>query len=111
MQFNCVSHFLDLRPFLPGLMNHSRVTSEDWEGRFRCFAYQGIFDGFHLSQSGEATCNLYSAKEGDRTMTLKKGNWLMSSLTCISRGEISEQFFLTERGVGHITFKEVETSI
>ena len=24
-----------------GLMNHSRVTSEDWEGRFRCFAYQG----------------------------------------------------------------------
>ena len=54
-------------------MNHSRVTSEDWEGRFRCFAYQGIFDGFHLSQSGEATCNLYSAKEGDRTMTLKKG--------------------------------------
>ena len=54
-------------------MNHSRVTSEDWEGRFRCFAYQGIFDGFHLSQSGEATCNLYSAREGDRTMTLKKG--------------------------------------
>ena len=58
---------------LAGLMNHSRVTSEDWEGRFRCFAYQGIFDGFHLSQSGEATCNLYSAREGDRTMTLKKG--------------------------------------
>jgi hypothetical protein len=58
-----------------GLMNHSRVTSNDWEGRFRCFAYQNIFDGFLLSQSGEAKCNLYSAKEGDRTMTLKRGKW------------------------------------
>ena len=56
-------------------MNHSRVTSSDWEGRFRCFAFQSIFDGFHLSQSGDATCNLYSAREGDRTMTIKKGKF------------------------------------
>ncbi len=49
------------------------MKSEDWEGRFRCFAYQSIHDGFNLAQSGEAKCNLYSAKEGDRTMTLKKG--------------------------------------
>ncbi|TRY74844.1 hypothetical protein TCAL_11427 [Tigriopus californicus] len=55
-----------------GLMNHSRVNTDDWEGRFRCFAYQKIYDGFLLSQSGEALCNLYSAKEGDRTMTLKR---------------------------------------
>ena len=46
---------------------------QDWEGRFRCFAYQRIHEGFLLSQSGEAVCNLYSAKEGDRTMTLKRG--------------------------------------
>ena len=58
-----------------GLMNHSRVTPSDWEGRYRCFAYQSIYDGFLLAQSGEAKCNLYSAKEGDRTMTLKKGEW------------------------------------
>ena len=91
-------------------MNHSRVTSEDWEGRFRCFAYQGIFDGFHLSQSGEATCNLYSAKEGDRTMTLKKGNWLMSVLLVF----LVEKFlnrFSSLRGIGHITLKEEETPI
>ncbi len=49
------------------------MTSRDWEGRFRCFAYQRIYDGFNLAQSGEAKCNLYSAKEGDRTMTLKTG--------------------------------------
>ena len=56
-----------------GMLNDSHLRRDNYEGRFRCFAYQGIFDGFHLSQSGEATCNLYSAREGDRTMTLKKG--------------------------------------
>jgi len=56
-----------------GLLNHSRVAAEDWEGRFRCFAYANIYDGYKLAMSGEAMCNLYSAKEGDRTMTLKRG--------------------------------------
>ena len=50
-----------------------RARHDDWESRFRCFAFQRIYDGFLLAQSGEAKCNLYSVKEGDRTMTLKKG--------------------------------------
>jgi len=56
-----------------GLLNHSHVLPTDYENRFRCFAYQNIYEGFLVSQSGEAVCTLYSAKEGDRTMTLKKG--------------------------------------
>ena len=51
------------------------MAATDWESRFRCFAYQKIHDGYLVSQSGEAICNLYSPKEGDRTMTLKKGEY------------------------------------
>ncbi len=43
---------------------------------FRCFAYQNIYEGFLVSQSGEAVCSLYTAKEGDRTMTLKRGQFV-----------------------------------
>ena len=43
---------------------------------FRCFAYQNIYEGFLVSQSGEAICSLYTAKEGDKTMTLKRGKTL-----------------------------------
>ena len=33
-----------------------------------------IFQGYLISQSGDAQCTLHSAKEGDKTMTLKKVN-------------------------------------
>ena len=32
----------------------------------------GYFQGYLISQSGDAQCALHSAKEGDKTMTLKK---------------------------------------
>nr|XP_040570826.1 uncharacterized protein LOC121120042 [Lepeophtheirus salmonis] len=55
-----------------GLMNVSHVQSDNYEGRFRCFVYESIHKGFFLSQSGEAKCNLYTAREGAKTMKLKK---------------------------------------
>jgi len=57
-----------------GLISHDHVSAFDYEDRFRCFAYQEIFQGYLISQSGDAQCTLHSAKEGDKTMTLKKVN-------------------------------------
>ena len=37
------------------------------------FSNRCIFQGYLISQSGDAQCTLHSAKEGDKTMTLKKG--------------------------------------
>ena len=39
---------------------------------YRCFVYKQIHNGYQLSQSAEARCNLYTATEGYRTMTLAK---------------------------------------
>ena len=39
---------------------------------YRCFVYKQIHNGYQLSQSAEARCNLYTATEGYRTMTLTK---------------------------------------
>jgi len=56
-----------------GLLNHSHVQENDYERRFRCFAYSRSYKGFRLAQSGEAKCNLPNSNEGDRTMKLKQG--------------------------------------
>ena len=83
-----------------GLISHDHVSPYDYEDRFRCFAYQTIFQvnciiaplgvinvlgilkpinflllqGYLISQSGDAQCTLHSATEGDKTMKLTKGN-------------------------------------
>ncbi|KAJ8940121.1 hypothetical protein NQ318_009835 [Aromia moschata] len=66
--------------YLVGKIHHSHATSN--EDRFRCFVYEKAspaseaLDGvdYRVAQSGDATCNgLFSATEGSRTMTLKKG--------------------------------------
>lgn len=68
--------------YLVGKVHHSHATSN--EDRFRCFVYEKAsaaseaIDGvdYRVAQSGDATCNgLFSATEGSRTMTLKKGKW------------------------------------
>jgi len=53
-------------------MNSSHVSTADQESSFRCFVYKEIHTGFLLSQSAEAKCNLYTATEGYRTMSLKR---------------------------------------
>lgn len=69
----CVAHWKEGSTYyFLGLISHSHVTQHDYEERFRCFAYQEIYEGFLISQSGDAQCTLHSAKEGDRTMTLKR---------------------------------------
>lgn len=69
--------------YLVGKVHHSHATSN--EDRFRCFVYEKAspaseaLDGvdYRVAQSGDATCNgLFSATEGSRTMTLKKGKTL-----------------------------------
>lgn len=66
--------------YLVGKVHHSHATSN--EDRFRCFVYEktsltsedseGV--DYRVAQSGDATCNgLFSATEGSRTMTLKRG--------------------------------------
>lgn len=69
--------------YLVGKVHHSHATSN--EDRFRCFVYEKAsaaseaLDGvdYRVAQSGDATCNgLFSATEGSRTMTLKKGEFL-----------------------------------
>lgn len=55
-----------------GLISRHHVSPYDYEDRFRCFAYSTIHQGYLISQSGDAQCTLHSAKEGDKTMTLKK---------------------------------------
>lgn len=66
--------------YLVGKLHHNHATSN--EDRFRCFVYEKasttteVLDGldYRVAQSGDATCNgLFSAYEGSRTMTLKKG--------------------------------------
>lgn len=66
--------------YLVGRVQHSHATSN--EDRFRCFVYEKTSsdsensDGidYRVAQSGDATCNgLFSATEGSRTMTLKRG--------------------------------------
>ena len=76
-EVNCVAKWKDGSTFyFLGLLNHSHVQANDYEGRFRCFAYSSFYNGFHLAQSGEAKCNLPNAKEGDRIMELKRGSFL-----------------------------------
>jgi len=53
-------------------MNSSHVTTADMESSFRCFVYKEIHSGYLLAQSAEAKCNLYTATEGYRTMSLKR---------------------------------------
>lgn len=74
--------------YLVGKVHHNHATSN--EDRFRCFVYEKLSpadapDGaeFKIAQSGDATCNgLFSAVEGSRTMTLKKGNCTIKSRPC-----------------------------
>lgn len=77
--------------YLVGKLHHSHATSN--EDRFRCFVYEKAspaseaLDGvdYRVAQSGDATCNgLFSATEGSRTMTLKKGT--MNAVRSISIG-------------------------
>lgn len=69
--------------YLVGQLHHHHVTSN--EDKFRCFVYEKTTassenaDGvdYRVAQSGDATCNgLFSATEGSRTMTLKRGEKL-----------------------------------
>merc|ERR1719300_1438441 len=55
-----------------GMLNDSHVRQDNYEGRFRCFAYQKIFNGFKLSQSGDAGCDIWSPEEGYVTMKINK---------------------------------------
>ena len=57
-----------------GMLNDSHIRQDNYEGRFRCFAYQQIFNGFKLSQSGDARCDIWSPDEGYVTMKINKGN-------------------------------------
>lgn len=74
--------------YLVGKLHHNHATSN--EDRFRCFVYEKasttteVLDGidYRVAQSGDATCNgLFSAIEGSRTMTLKKGEKLLALVT------------------------------
>ena len=83
-EVSCVAKWKDGSTFyFLGLLNHSHVQANDYEGRFRCYAYSGFYNGFHLAQSGEAKCNLPNAKEGDRIMELKKGILTLPHYFCI----------------------------
>lgn len=55
-----------------GMLNDSHVRGDNYEGRFRCFAYQKIFNGYKLSQSGDARCDIWSPDEGYITMKINK---------------------------------------
>ena len=54
------------------VLNSSHVSRHNREESFRCFVYQQRHNGYLLSQSAGANCNLYTATEGYRTMTLTK---------------------------------------
>ena len=56
-----------------GMLNDSHIRGDNYEGRFRCFAYQKIFNGYKLSQSGDARCDIWSPDEGYITMKINKG--------------------------------------
>ena len=73
-EVSCVAKWKEGSTFyFLGLLNNSHVQPDDYERRFRCFAYSKIFQGYHVAQSGDAECNLPNAMEGDRTMVLKQG--------------------------------------
>jgi len=55
-----------------GMLNDSHLRRDNYEGRFRCFAHQKIFNGFKLSQSGDARCDIWSPDEGYVTMRINK---------------------------------------
>jgi hypothetical protein len=87
--------------YLVGKIHHNHATSN--EDRYRCFVYEkstvpgvsgtGELNGeglyhtleardddvdYRVAQSGDATCNgLFSPMEGSRTMTLRKGKYLL----------------------------------
>jgi len=58
--------------YFAAILNTSHVTRQDREDSYRCFVYKQIHNGYLLSQSAEAKCNLYTATEGYRTMTLTR---------------------------------------
>ena len=73
-EVSCVAKWKEGSTFyFLGLINNSHVQPDDYERRFRCFAYSKFFQGYHVAQSGDAECNLPNSKEGDRTMVLKQG--------------------------------------
>ena len=74
-QVSCVAKWKEGSTFyFLGLLNNSHVQPDDYERRFRCFAYSEIFQGYHVAQSGDAECIVPNPMEGDRTMVLKQGN-------------------------------------
>jgi len=58
--------------YFAAVMNSTHVSRYDREDSFRCFVYKQIHNGYLISQSAEAKCNLHTATEGYRTMTLTK---------------------------------------
>ena len=69
--------------YFAAIVNSSHVNREDREESYRCFVYKQIHNGYQLSQSAEARCNLYTATEGYRTMTLTKCK--IMSPVCVGR--------------------------
>lgn len=76
--------------YMVGKVHHRHATTN--EDRFRCFVYEKTAPAtqqngashmqpaddidYRVAQSGDATCNgLFSATEGSRTMTLRRGNY------------------------------------
>ena len=60
------------------------MSRHNREESFRCFVYQQRHNGYLLSQSAGANCNLYTATEGYRTMTLTKCEILFIFQTYLS---------------------------
>lgn len=58
--------------YFVAMMNSSHVSRDHLESSFRCFVYKEVHTGFLVSQSAEAKCNLYTANEGFRTMSLRR---------------------------------------
>ena len=66
------------------VVNSSHVSRHNREESYRCFVYQQRHNGYLLSQSAGANCNLYTATEGYRTMTLTKCEILFIFQTYLS---------------------------
>ena len=66
------------------VLNSSHVSRHNREESYRCFVYQQRHNGYLLSQSAGANCNLYTATEGYRTMTLTKCEILFIFQTYLS---------------------------
>jgi len=58
--------------YFAAIINSSHVSRFSREDSFRCFVYKQIHNGYQMSQSADAKCNLYTATEGYRTMTLNQ---------------------------------------